>query len=606
MNNKSTLLSFAERNLRPYRISGGKILPYYCPFCGGGENEDQNTFVLNMETGGYKCLRGSCSVHGNIHQLAEFFHEHIDFEARDFRVGGEKQYKSPSQKLFPVTEEIKKYLNARCIGDETIAEFNISADQKGNIVFPFYSPDGKLTFVKYREPRPYEKKPGSQKEWREPGTKPILFGMDKCDTSKPLTICEGQLDAMSLFEAGVRNVVSVPSGCEDLTWIDLCWEWLDKFEKIILFGDHDAPGKEMVESVAKRLDESRCWIVSEYPENSKGNQCKDANEILCECGSFSLLETFQNAQPVPIKGIIRLGSVKRLDYTQLPRVKFGIPRLDDATGGLFDGTVTIMTGQASSGKSTLNGTICLNAIQQGFSVFCYSGELPKEKFLDWTLLQAAGSDWITLKRDVYRGASGEDVPYVNDDVASRIQEWFYDSFYLADNTQLTGENTADEVLRKCEQAARRYGCHVFVVDNLMSAVAGSSEERIAQIRFITKLKRFAVKYKAVVLLTAHPRKTMKGEKTTINDVSGALELVNLADCLLSIEKPDIRILKNRDSGVNIIVKCVYFPDSRRICQADTGDCYQYGWSREGLAPLKVRAADSERYMPQLSQPEPMF
>ena len=125
MNNKSTLLSFAERNLRPYRISGGKILPYYCPFCGGGENEDQNTFVLNMETGGYKCLRGSCSVHGNIHQLAEFFHEHIDFEARDFRVGGEKQYKSPSQKLFPVTEEIKKYLNARCIGGETIAEFNI-------------------------------------------------------------------------------------------------------------------------------------------------------------------------------------------------------------------------------------------------------------------------------------------------------------------------------------------------------------------------------------------------------------------------------------------------------------------------------------------------
>lgn len=34
----------------------------------------------------------------------------------------------------------------------------------------------------------------------------------------------GNCDALSLYEAGARNVVSVPSGCTNLEWIDHCWD----------------------------------------------------------------------------------------------------------------------------------------------------------------------------------------------------------------------------------------------------------------------------------------------------------------------------------------------------------------------------------------------
>ena len=64
--------------------------------------------------------------------------------------------------------------------------------------------------MKYRAPHKPQGK--ERKEWQASGTRPILFGMDLCSFSQPLIITEGQIDAMSLYEAGARNVVSVPCG----------------------------------------------------------------------------------------------------------------------------------------------------------------------------------------------------------------------------------------------------------------------------------------------------------------------------------------------------------------------------------------------------------
>lgn len=89
----------------------------------------------------------------------------------------------------------------------------------------------------------------------------------------------GNCDALSLYEAGARNVVSVPSGCTNLEWIDHCWDWLEKFQAIVLFGDNDEPGRKMVREVVRRLDEARCSVVEEYPDRPDGTPCKDANEI---------------------------------------------------------------------------------------------------------------------------------------------------------------------------------------------------------------------------------------------------------------------------------------------------------------------------------------
>lgn len=160
------------------------------------------------------------------------------------------------------TDEIISYFSKRKISRETLDTFKIGSDDKGNIVFPFYR-DNALVYVKYRVPRKPQGK--EKKEWQAHNTQPILFGMDLCAFSQPLIITEGQIDCLSLYEAGIRNVVSVPSGCSNLDWIDSCWEWLEKFQTIILFGDNDDPGRKMVREVVRRLDEARCMVVEEYP-----------------------------------------------------------------------------------------------------------------------------------------------------------------------------------------------------------------------------------------------------------------------------------------------------------------------------------------------------
>ena len=100
-------------------------------------------------------------------------------------------------------------------------------------------------------------------------------------------------------------MVSVPSGCSNLDWLDHCWDWLEKFQTIILFGDSDAPGRKMIHDVVRRLDEARCMVVEDYPERSDGTPCKDANEILYFHGAETLKETLDSAAPVPVKGIIQ-------------------------------------------------------------------------------------------------------------------------------------------------------------------------------------------------------------------------------------------------------------------------------------------------------------
>lgn len=128
-------------------------------------------------------------------------------------------------------------------------------------------------------------------------------------------------------------MVSVPCGCTNLEWIDHCWEWLEKFQTIILFGDNDEPGRKMVKDVIRRLDEARCMVVDDYPGRPDGTPCKDANEILYFCGDLALLDALSGANPVPLKGIIQLADVIPYDPTTVPRIKTMIPALDELIGG---------------------------------------------------------------------------------------------------------------------------------------------------------------------------------------------------------------------------------------------------------------------------------
>lgn len=586
----AAVLDLAEKHLGNFRIRNGQVKVERCPFCNGGQNGDYDTFAVGLHNGAWNCLRGKCTKKkGSFKELAEFFGEDAS-ATRGFGMPTEtvkKQFDKPNpDDLHEITEEIVTYFAGRRISEQTLKDFGIAADDKGNIVFPFYDENNVLTYVKYRKPQKHKKEDKTPKEWQMANTKPILFGMNMVAFNKPLIITEGEIDCLSLYEAGCPNTVSVPAGCNNLDWINNNWEWLEKFNQIILFGDNDEPGMDMVSTLMKRLGEDRCMVPKEYPElvyNGKdyNRACKDANEILIVYGPEALKQMVESCEPAPIKGILDLASVPFVDPASVPRIMTKIPELDHMIGGLEEGGVSVFSGKRGEGKSTLAGPLMLQAIQQGHSVCAYSGELPAYKFLEWIMLQATESKYISYKTDP---RSGKNICYVSPVIQQRIKAWLSGKFFLYDNTVVQEISQTDSILKVFEACARRYGCKLFLVDNLMSALTSADEENKAQAKFTAQLKAFASKYKAHVILVAHPRKEKADSVFSNDSVSGSSAITNLADVVINVEKSPkgIRVTKNRSFGLTGFINCCYDPCNRRIYQSSTGDRVVYGWDHKDI------------------------
>lgn len=522
-NISNAVLALAEKHLGEFKIRNGQVVTDYCPFCNGGESHDRGTFAVGLYNGAYQCLRGGCGKKGSFRDLCEYFGEkpleNVSFQM--FTGTKRKEYDKPQIELNALTEDITTYFGKRRISQATLDDWKIASDKDGNIVFPFYR-DSELIYVKYRNPL-RKKGDKAPKEWSEKNTEPILFGMDMAAFNQPLVITEGEIDALSIYECGYHNVVSVPCGCNNLEWVTICWDWLEKFSQIILFGDNDDPGIAMVNTLSKRLGEDRCMIPKQYPEliingTDYNRLCKDANEILYAYGAEFLYDLIKSCEPVPVKGVINLADVPFVDPSSVPRIFTKIPALDDVIGGFGEGQLIVITGKRGEGKSTINGTFLLNAIQQDYNVCAYSGELSAQNFLQWIFLQATEDKYIGISEDK---RTGKMYPCVSQDIQKRIRTWIDHRFFLFDNAVVLETKQQEAIIKMFDICARRYGCKLFLVDNMMSCMTGAEEENKAQAQFAAALKAFAVKYKVSVVLVSHPRKTKAGEALTNNDVSGS-------------------------------------------------------------------------------------
>lgn len=466
----TAVINLAEKHFEDFKVRNGQVIPRYCPFCHGGENRDINTFAVGLYNGAYQCLRGNCNEKGSFSQLMKYFGENSASEYDDVKLlnyapTAKKSFVKPDvNSILPLTDEIVTYFALRKISEDTLKAFKIGADTNGNIIFPFYRNAG-LVYIKYRKPKKHTKADGP-KEWAMANTEPILFGMDNVSFNKPLVITEGEIDALSAYEAGIHNVVSVPCGCNYMDWINTCWDWLENFQQIILLGDSDEPGLEMMNTLVKRLGEDRCMIAPQYPQLivdgiDSGRVCKDANEILYAYGPDMLKHLVDNCEPAPVEGVLNIANIPYVDPASIPRIYTRIPDLDQAIGGFGEGSLTVISGKRGEGKSTISGELLLNGIQQGYAVAAYSGELSAYNFREWVLNQACERKYMTYKEDPRNGKKYAMVPY---DIQERISKWLDNKFYLFDNSFTDSNTLIESVIKRFTMCARRYGCKMFLVD----------------------------------------------------------------------------------------------------------------------------------------------
>lgn len=571
-------IDLARKHFGEFKEKGGEIIPKLCPFCQGGSHNDTYSFAMNRETGTFNCKRGSCGVSGSFSQLCKEFGE-VSVN-REFKPVPKKSYTPPKTQVNPAKEKVESYLKKRGFSKATWERRGVGEDG-GNIAMPYYE-NGKLVLVKFRKPEKY--KGEGQKAWREKGGKAVFWGMDDCDHSKPLVIVEGEMDALALDECGVENVVSVPSGAEDLTCVENCWEWLEAFDKVILWPDNDEPGQEMCRKLVAKLGEWRCYIVQVKQ--------KDANDCMFLAGKEAVLDAIRNAKEVPISGLIRLADVTSLDIEKLEKVYANIKPIDKELGGFMMGQITVWTGINASGKSTMLGQLLLEAIEQRYSVCAYSGELSGPLFRYWIDVQAAGPENLESRVDKH---SGKESFHPTASARSLIRAWYRDNFFLYDSF---GSAKDDDILKIFEYASRRYNAKVFMIDNLMTTFFTDQERDFyrKQSNFVGKVKQFAQNYGVHVHVVAHPRKT-EGRLTKM-DVAGSGDITSRADNVLAVHRIEnpipgfedcdaiLDIFKNRLFGSqNIEIGLRFDTKSKRFYLSDGYNLTKnYSWTGPSEVP----------------------
>lgn len=566
---------------------GGELWFKECPFCHGKGKSNEKKFSINLKTGQFSCFRASCRRQGNMVDLSREF---------DFSLGNETdEYYNPKKQFrkLPIPKEPIKpkdpaiqFLESRGIS-KTIAEkyqLTCQTDKPNILCFPFIDENGVWQFVKYRK-MDFEKGRDTNKEWCEKDCKPILFGMYQCNMENTtLIITEGQLDSLSVAECNIENAVSVPTGANGFTWIPYCWNWVNRFEKIIVFGDHEKGHITLLDDIKKRF---KCEIYHVREEDYK--DCKDANDILRKYGKDQVRLCIKNAVRVPLDYVIDVADIEDVNIYEVEKLKTGIRKLDfPLYGGLpFPGLV-IITGKRSEGKSTFASQVIANAIEQGYNCLAYSGELAGWQFKSWMVKQIAGYKHTYL----YQNKDGDEGYEVSKQNKALISEWLRGKLQIIDNSKVGTSDTIG-ILDAVENIIQQYGVRVVLLDNLMTAIsamaAKSSEKNEMQSQFTKRLAYIAMRYNVIIMLVAHKRKDSSyGDE--MDDISGSSDITNLATVVISYGRDKeigenqrmLKLLKNRLFGkVNFTGWLMdYDIRSNRIFGENDDLGKEFGWTKQ--------------------------
>ena len=564
------------------RVCGDQLHFLKCPYC-GNTTDDKNTFAINTETGQFKCLRASCGAHGNMITLARDFNFSLRNDVDEY-YNSRKRFKQIHRKEYPTpTPAAIAYLEGRGISKKTIQKYHITSQKKNDniIVFPFYDENNILQYAKYRK-SDFDKERDRNKEWCEANCKPILFGMDQCNPeNKTLVMTEGQIDSLSVAEAGIENAVSVPNGAKGFTWVPYCWDFMSRFDTLIIFGDHEHDKITLLEEMR-----SRFHGAVKHVREQDYKDCKDANEILRKYGVDAIREAVRNAEPVKNPRIIKLVDVERLDIDEMERFSTGLSKLDETIGGFYFGQLAILTGKRGLGKSTLASQFGTFAIRENHSVFFYSGELLAGMFKEWFERQVAGGKYINGKRDKFRKMQYS----VNAQVLPEIERWYGEHAYFYDNSLVIDSDTEEDetLIQTMRTAATQYGCSVFFIDNLMTAMEDdiSCDIYRQQSNFVKELARFAKEFNAFVVLVAHPKKDE--DNFSADSILGSSNITNLCDIILRYAEPKsgtgitaprvLQVWKNRlDGKLNKEGIPLYYQDSSKRVSEDEKHDWKLGW-----------------------------
>lgn len=544
------------------RVKGDELIFSTCPYC-KASIKSKEKFAINLQTGRFQCFRASCGAHGNMITLSKDFDFQLSEEVDRYfnRNNWNGRFRKFKESHKESSDKAIAYMQKRGISEAVCREYEITSKDKQPeiIVFPFRNEVGELKFIKYRNTEFQKGITKGSKEWCESDCMPILFGMNHCSEGGQLIITEGQIDSLSVIQAGLTNAVSVPTGAQGSTWVPHCYDWIQKFDEIVIFGDCEKGKITLTEMIQSRFSNKRIRIVR--VEDYHGY--KDANEILQNLGGNAIVQAVNNAETVLSERVIDMASVEYKNFDEIPRIPTGFEGLNKVLkGGFMFGTVVLLTGQRGNGKSTIGSQFVCEALKAGHNAFMYSGELPNFWVKDWINVQLYGKQHLT-----------------NSEIA-QCENFYRGRLYLY-NADIIETDEMDDLLKVVEDTIIKKDIKFVLLDNLMTALESDYDETLyrKQSNFVGRLAKLSKALQVVIVLIAHPRKRANNSKYVFenDDVSGSGDITNKVDTIISYDKPKdsdsisenhriLRVTKNRLWGWLTKIDLFYSDESRRTSE----------------------------------------
>ena len=535
--------------LRPAKKKG----TYICPLCGNGSGSDGDGMAINRkdpEKVHLKCFK--CQFYGDIIELIKqeqglstdaeafetarsFFNVTIDGQEDPGKVqkvqpvqeAQKVDYLPYMQQMAANLEAAEGYLSSRGLSLDTARRFLLGYDVRfsqgtgGKYWRALIIPTSRNSFVARNTAADADK----ADRYRKAGEISIFNVKALHNAEKrPVFVTEGELDALSIIEAGglacgLGSTSNTRQLVEHLT--------ANPTESALLLAlDNDEAGRRATEDLEKKLTEAGKKPGIDFEAVTLYGSAKDANEALCrDPDGFRAAIQAAEAKHRPGAAMVQsfFQAISSRKYEPMPT---GLDPLDEVIGGGFLRQTLVMMGAAPGmGKSFFAQQLFEGMAQQGHNTLYFNLEMSREQMLARSFARIArqreGAEMTAI--DVlqgYRWTSAQRA-IIERTAAAYTAEI---APHMAYNP---GGSTAqlDAILDQMNSAAQRAtdaGKEApLVVIDYLHLLRGDQREDIQTTikRAMDAFKGYAMKYNTVVfVILAFNRESNKGGK--VNQESG--------------------------------------------------------------------------------------
>tara|TARA_R100001143_G_C3361359_1_gene137001 strand:- start:63469 stop:65310 length:1842 start_codon:yes stop_codon:yes gene_type:complete len=475
-------------------------------------------------------------------------------------------------------DELREFMSAktynsndyRSIPDEVSKFFGHmnDVDQSGKVTARYYpetNDDGKVCGWKCRN----HPKDFSYGKVGHTGGRSQLSGQVKFKNGgKYVLIVGGEEDKAAAYAMlassraeGVDGVAVVSPTSGESSAAKQCarqYEWLDKYEVIVIGMDNDAAGRKAAEEIAKVLPKEKVRIATW--------SSKDPNLMLQENKTKQFIRDFYAAKPMVESGVKDSSGMMDAMKQELLAPKIPLPphmhKLQEAMGGgIRQGRIVNVIGDTSTGKSShVNAMVYHWAFNAPETICVVSLEATEGQYaLDIASLH--------LERNLTWYEDGQDIiDYIEQpEVTSLLDNLMFKEngqprYYIIDE-----RDGSIEILEKqMERMYRQHGCKIFIIDVLTDILRGSNETK--QEDHMKWQKQF-IKNGVTIINVLHTRKPAMNSE-------GKLRKVTEYDALGSgtfVQSAAINIVINRDKMAGGIEQNTTYVDMPKCRGGKTGE-----------------------------------